>query len=218
MPRCLRSSWASTSRPSSRSAGAPPSWTTSRPSRAARNFAGVTPEGTKYDIVMSDGAPNVSGNFAAESYTKRRSRSTRLKTRLGVSPRGRMVRDEGVPLHRVPRAALLHAAAVQEGGEQQAGGVARHVGWGFTSCASDTWRPPRSTRGLLDPRALFADYDGPNERSSVLSRARNRSATAAAHERQRRCSTRSARRRRSCIRTSPLSCWGSTTRSSSTRR
>ena len=30
----------------------------------------VTPEGTKYDIVMNDGAPNVGGNFAAESYTQ----------------------------------------------------------------------------------------------------------------------------------------------------
>ena len=36
-------------------------------------------------------------------------------TRVRVSTRRWMVRDESVPIHRVPRAALLHAAAVQEG-------------------------------------------------------------------------------------------------------
>ena len=30
----------------------------------------VTPDGVKYDVVMHDGAPNVGGNFAAESYTQ----------------------------------------------------------------------------------------------------------------------------------------------------
>ena len=30
----------------------------------------ATPENVKYDIVMHDGAPNVGGNFAKESYTQ----------------------------------------------------------------------------------------------------------------------------------------------------
>ena len=176
----------------------------------------VTPEGTKYDIVMNDGAPNVGGNFAAESYTQ--AALTLDSLRLASE----FLREGGWFVTKVFRSTEYHALLysmqqlfkkVESTKPVASRGTSAEI---YVVCVGYL-APAKIDPRLLDPRALFADYDGPSRRSTC-SRARNRSATAAATKTARRCSTRSARRRRSCIRTSPLSCWGSTTRSSSTRR
>ena len=78
-----------------------------RAALSARDAAGL-----KYDVVIHDGAPNVGGNFAKESYTQAALTLDSLRLATGVFRAGRVVRDEGFRKRRVPRPVVRVSAIV----------------------------------------------------------------------------------------------------------
>ena len=137
----------------------------------------VTPEGTKYDIVMNDGAPNVGGNFAAESYTQ--AALTLDSLRLASE----FLREGGWFVTKVFRSTEYHALLysmqqlfkkVESTKPVASRGTSAEI---YVVCVGYL-APAKIDPRLLDPRALFADYDGPKQAIDVLARTkqkRNRS-------------------------------------------
>ena len=137
----------------------------------------VTPDGTKYDIVMNDGAPNVGGNFAAESYTQ--AALTLDSLRLASE----FLREGGWFVTKVFRSTEYHALLysmqqlfkkVESTKPVASRGTSAEI---YVVCIGYL-APAKIDPRLLDPRALFADYDGPKQAIDVLARTkqkRNRS-------------------------------------------
>ena len=136
-----------------------------------------TPEGTKYDIVIHDGAPNVGGNFAAESYTQ--AALTLDSLRLASE----FLREGGWFVTKVFRSTEYHALLysmqqlfkkVESTKPVASRGTSAEI---YVVC-NGYLAPAKIDPRLLDHRTLFADYEGPKQAIDVLARTkqtRNRS-------------------------------------------
>ena len=137
----------------------------------------VTPDGVKYDVVIHDGAPNVGGNFAAESYTQ--AALTLDSLRLATE----FLREGGWFVTKVFRSTEYHALLysmqqlfkkVESTKPVASRGTSAEI---YVVCAG--YLAPRTIDPrLLDARHLFAEYEGPKQAVDVLSnqkQKRNRS-------------------------------------------
>ena len=136
-----------------------------------------TPDGVQYDVVIHDGAPNVGGNFAAESYTQ--AALTLDSLRLATE----FLKQGGWFITKVFRSTEYHAllysmqqlfTKVESTKPVASRGTSAEI---YVVC-SGFLAPKKVDNRLLDPRHLFAEYEGPKQAIDVLSHAkrpRNRS-------------------------------------------
>ena len=137
----------------------------------------VTPDGVQYDVVIHDGAPNVGGNFAAESYTQ--AALTLDSLRLASE----FLREGGWFVTKVFRSTEYHALLysmqqlfkkVESTKPVASRGTSAEI---YVVCEGYL-APSKIDPRLLDPKHLFADYEGPKQAIDVLShqkQKRNRS-------------------------------------------
>jgi AdoMet-dependent rRNA methyltransferase SPB1 len=136
-----------------------------------------TPDGVQYDVVIHDGAPNVGGNFAAESYTQ--AALTLDSLRLATE----VLKEGGWFVTKVFRSTEYHALLYSMQQLFQKVESTKPVASRGTSAeiyvvCQGFLAPRKVDARLLDPRHLFAEYEGPKQAVDVLSHAkrpRNRS-------------------------------------------